>query len=496
MDTVAKHAGIMAPALAAAVFSGAIYWITASFDAGFHDSAELALRAMQPGATHSPGAPLHTLLGHLLSRLLGDPAVATALLSVVPASLCAAALACIVASCVQGFWLPFTAAMTYALLFPVWGNAVEIELYSLSVFCIAMGIYAARCWLQAGSTGFPLAMTLACGFALAAHFASILLMPVFLWLMLQSCGWRDSRPWLFGFAIGAAVGVIAIANALLASNVPPFGEHVPLTIKGLLGYMSGAEHDPLSNRGLEHYVARMAEHARIFMRNFMFVGSVLVALGAWQFWRSDRRFGSFLGLLFVVYFGYFTIFGSGDYFLMVAPAYLIGCIWLAKGTVALGQWWPGQGRWQKLLPVLPAFLAAVLFLTQFDMRRQDARSTFAQDYVNEAFTILPQDSVVIARWNEFTLLRYHQYRWRLREDLHFILPARSMRHYHHGYVEDYLGFVAERVCSYPVVSNRITAELEALYRAEWLPDNDNWKVLTPRSENQCTETAAASDSAG
>jgi len=49
----------------AGFISLALYLLTTGQTVNFHDEAEFALRAYQLGATHSPGAPLFVLIGHM-----------------------------------------------------------------------------------------------------------------------------------------------------------------------------------------------------------------------------------------------------------------------------------------------------------------------------------------------------------------------------------------------------------------------------------------------
>jgi hypothetical protein len=66
----------------------AVYMASMARDLSLYDSGELALAAVQLGLGHPPGQPLHTLLGHALSRLPRvSPLVAVNLASVLPAAL-------------------------------------------------------------------------------------------------------------------------------------------------------------------------------------------------------------------------------------------------------------------------------------------------------------------------------------------------------------------------------------------------------------------------
>jgi Protein of unknown function (DUF2723) len=465
-------------ALATGLVAAAIYWFTTSLSANFADSAELALSASQLGATHAPGAPLHTLIGYVLSTLLDDPALATALLSLIAASVAAAIVTCITSTLTSGSLLPFAAGAIYAFLYPIWESAVGIELYSLSAMFIAASILASRLWLLQGSSGFPVAMTIAYACALSAHFANILLLPAYFWLLLTSCGWRDPRPYLFGLACGGAIATIALANVLLTINVPPLAQYIPDSLIGLLAYMAGTEHAPLEVRNLTEFSNRLHQHTLIFSRNFLYIGIVLLLIGVYRSFRTDAQFSGFLLLVFLLNFGYFTFFGSGDYFLMVSTAYLVGSLWLAQGTALLT-------LHQKLPQLIIVLFAGGLVVLQFSGFRTQSKSTAAADYAAETFRSLPTNSVAIARWNEFTVLNYYQQIGKLREDLKFILPSRSLRLYSHGHVADYLEYVELHICTQSVVTNKLTPELEASYKIDPVPGTNNWKLVMRKQNQPC-----------
>jgi hypothetical protein len=466
------------PALATGLLAAAVYWTTASLSVNFADSAELALRASQLGATHAPGAPLHTLIGHILSTVIDDPAVATALLSLFAASVAAAIVTYITSTLTGGSLLPFATGAVYAFLYPIWASGVGIELYSLSALFIAASILASRLWLLRGGSGFPVAMTIAYLCALGAHFANILLLPAYLWLLFASSGWRDPRPYLFGLACGAAIAIIALANVLLTSNVPPFAQYIPDSVSGLLGYMAGTEHAPLEARSPTEFANRLYQHTQIFSRNFLYIGIVLLLIGVYRSFRTDTPFSAFLLFAFLSNFGYFTLFGSGDYFLMVSTAYLAGSLWLAQGAAAL-TFWP------KAPQLITILLAGALVLLQFSGFRMESKSTAAADYAAQTFESLPANSIAIARWNEFTVLNYYQRVGKQREDVKLILPSRSRRIYSHGSVADYLEYIELHICTQPVVTNKLTPELEAHYQVAALPATSYWKLVSRKQNEPC-----------
>lgn len=470
--------------LSSLLLTAVLYSTTAATGLGFHDSAELALRGSQLGATHAPGAPLHTALVFGLSIAGIEPAAAAAGLSVASAALTAAVATWILLALGSGVSIAIAGALAYATTYIVWGNAVVAELYALSTLAVAVTIACALRWRRLGYRGFPVALTLAYGCALAAHFANIILLPAFAALLIAATGLRDLRWPTFFLLVGASIGAIALANVGLAARVPPFGPYVPDSLSGIFGYMSGAEHDPLRRAGFTDYVERSLEHFKILGWNYLGVGLLIALLGAVAWLRHQTRTGAFALLVAAAYLGYFTWFGSGDYFTMVAPAYLVISICFALGAQGfIRAVWPTAPDAADAL--LPAALVCVALATQWEVRRADARSEVPQSYVAEAFAALPVNSAVVARWNEFTALNYAQVVWGQRGDLDFVVPARTLRHYPHGNVNDYLQFVAAAICVRPVITNKLTAELEAQFDASPVPGTKQWLRLQPRPGFDC-----------
>lgn len=467
-----------------------VYAFTAQTQVGFHDSAELTLRAVQLGATHAPGAPLHTLLGHLGIALVDQPAAVTAWISVLSAALTAGVLAALLRRCDLDAPLSVGTALAFALTFNVWTNAVMTELYALSALLCSVLLLLALRWRRSARLRLPLALAVVYGLALAAHFANVVLLPAYAVLVLLALRRGTPVPLLLMHAglLALAVLLIAATNVLLAARVPPFGPYVPDSVSGLLLYMSGAEHQPVRVAELAvaviRGIARSVEHLLILIRNFGFIGLPFALLGLWRSVRDDRPFGVFLLVFFGGYMGYFTVFGPGDYFVMVVPAYAVLALWFALGAdEARRRWLPSRPA---LLAAVPAAALCVLNLTtQLQPRLAGARVTTAADYAARAFATLPRDSLVVARWNEFTALRYRQVLAAERGDLDLVVPARSVRHYAHGTVPDYLQAVAAAICVRPVVTNRVTPELEVLHRLAPLEGNADWLRVYPVGSEIC-----------
>jgi len=260
--------------------------------------------------------------------------------------------------------------------------------------------------------------------------------------------------------------------------VPPFAQYIPDSVSGLAGYMAGTEHAPLQARRPTEFAIRLYQHTLIFSRNFLYIGIAFLLIGVYRSFKTEAQFSTFLVLIFLLNFGYFTLFGSGDYFMMVSTAYLAGSLWLVQGTAVLT-------GWPKAPQLTTVLFAVALVLLQFAGFRMEAKSTAATDYAAQTFESLPANSIAIARWNEFTVLNYYQYVGKQREDLKFILPSRSPRIYVHGNVSDYLDYIEQHICTQSIVTNKLTSELEASYQIAALPANNNWKLVSRKHDEPC-----------
>ncbi|MDP6437727.1 MAG: DUF2723 domain-containing protein [Gammaproteobacteria bacterium] len=469
-----------APVLTAIV-TVVVYGLTTNPEVGFHDSAELALRASQPGASHAPGAPVHTLAGYLLTRLFDSPVVATSLLSCLSGSL-AAAMACLLLLALgTGRAVAVSGALAFAFSFPVWGNAIVTETYSLSLFFLGGCLLVALRWRESGNNKTLVILAGLYGLALGAHFANILLFPAFLYFVIAGRPEVFRNSSLFLGAMFVAVCLIAGANVALAMNVPSFGQTNPDSITGLFLYMSGAEHDPLDVTGAGFYLDRITQHALIFSRHYLFVLIPAGLAGGYILARRDRVNGMFMALVFVLYMGYFTLFGAGDYYIMVSPAYLVFSLWVALAVDTLIRQNSKEFGKYAGLAVLP--LAAILVvISQFPDRYAEARSSEVREFAEESLKMFPADSVVVAKWGEFTVLNYYQQVNGRRPDIRIILPVRNSRQYPHGVVEDYLSFVAARVCEQPVVTNKVSEGLDDIFEIQRLAPTSDWYRVIPGTD--------------
>jgi len=470
--------GALAPAFVAGLAALGIYALTMSQSVGWHDSAELALTGWLPAPSHAPGSPVHAVFGFVFARLASQAWFGTTLLSVLSTAIATGSLAWLLIRLGCGKVVALTAAVLFAVSFSVWAGATVTEVYGLGMMCLAATLLAGWCWQQSGTTSAWLSFVAWYGLALGAYFANILLFPVLVWFIYLVSDRPGVKVVWFALLTGLAVLLIAAGNYMLAKHAFPFGAVFPDTSQNMWLYMSGAQHDPLEVRAAAFYTERVVEHAEIFARSVGYLSLPLALCGVLAMDGVNRRFGLLVMGVFLIYMGYYTLFGSGDYYLMVVPAYFVLALWAGLGTAWLIRLTRRNAARVAAYGLLLVVTAGLLFY-QLDGRRAMAQDRSAEEFVANSFDLLPKGALAVAGWRELTPLVYRQEVEQKRVDLRFILPARTQRHYMHGTVADYLPLVESSVCQVPVYTMKQTPELVEQYLLSPVPDSDEWFRVEP-----------------
>lgn len=168
-------AGTLAFALYLATLAPDISW---AFQAT--DGPELMTAAVTLGVPHPPGYPTYVVLGHLFGKLpLGSIPFRFSLFSALSTSVAVAFLA----AAATRVWPreraaqdhgPVVAALSLALLAPVWQQAIVPEVYALN-----LAVVAALLWATFARRPVPL-IGLLLGLAITTHGTSLLLLPLVL----------------------------------------------------------------------------------------------------------------------------------------------------------------------------------------------------------------------------------------------------------------------------------------------------------------------------
>jgi hypothetical protein len=472
-------------ALLSAIAIVTLYVLTLAPGLGWHDSAELSLRAYQLGATHSPGSPLHTFVGHGFILLTDSPAFATNLLSAISMGLAAGLLALLI-RLTRGGW-GYAGAFLFACSYEVWTNAVVTELYGPSTLLTLLSSVCLWIWRSGGRTTWLLAGVFAYCCALGIWFANLLFLPAILWLLWMRSQSRLRDGALVFALVALALTCIAAANLWLSLRVPPFGPDIPESLTGLYRYMSGAMHEPLAARDLAFYSGRIVEHLLIFSQNFLWVGIPLGLVGLVGYTRAEPAFGGYLLLLFGIQMTYFTCFGSGDYYSMVMLSYAVFSFWIVCGAKILANRQPNGTL------MAAGLLAAILIVQlwqQLPGRWRAANYSPAQEFVDNSFAVLPENALLVAGFQQFAALQYGQIVQGGRPDVEIILPAGTLRHYGRTKVQNYLDHIAANLCERPVFTHKLTDELQANYTLLAVAETEGWFKLESReSGNSCSGQA-------
>lgn len=468
-------------AISAMLSALVIYALTASRSVGWHDSAELALSAWGLGASHAPGSPLHSIFGYFATRLFSEPHHGTLMLSLIPACMTVGVFSYLACLMTRRFVIPMLSAAVYAFSYQVWANAVVTEVYSLSALFLSLTFLFAWVWRNDLRDRNFFTMLAFYYLAMGTYFANILLAPAFVYLIWVTVEQRQRYLLALALTMALALFVIGMANYLLALNLEPFGEISPDSIKNIFLYMSGSQHAPLQLDGPDFLIDRILEHVRIFARSLLWLGAVIAMLGLYYLDRQDRGYGGFMFGVFAIYFGYYTIFGPGDYFLMVVPAYFVAVIWIAVGAAGLARQKAFAGLRVVSLLVL-VFVVVGLFVTQFNGRRDAAYIKAAEEFAYASFDDLPNGALAITGWKEFTVLNYFQRVHGLRADLKVIVPARTPRRYSFGEVTDYIVMLDSVICDTPVFSTKILPEMTELFHVGKAAGPHGWAQVSTRTD--------------
>ena len=141
-----------------------IYLITVAPTASFWDCGEFITTSYIMGIPHPPGAPFFLMLGRIFSMIpiLGDIGLRVNIISVISSSFTVLLLYLISVRLIKNWrGIPkdlydyfiihgssVIGALTFAFTYTFWFNAVEAEVYALSMFFTAMIIWLVLVWTE------------------------------------------------------------------------------------------------------------------------------------------------------------------------------------------------------------------------------------------------------------------------------------------------------------------------------------------------------------
>ena len=228
-----NHPSLIAALVIAGTFI--LYLGTLIPEVGWGDSAELALSAYKLGVTHPPGYPLHTMLGKLVSLFFAEPAIATNLLSALCTSLAAGVMSLLIYELTAVPIAAFLIPILFSVLPNIWEMAVVTEVYNVNIFFLGCSIYLFLRAEQNQFTKFFIPSAILFGLSLGTYPANLLLLPAFLWVLINKST-RDSivvRLFWFCFIAGF------FWLTFLSYSVLHL--HIHLTLGNIITYAKGAK---------------------------------------------------------------------------------------------------------------------------------------------------------------------------------------------------------------------------------------------------------------
>jgi len=183
-------------ALLILLFSGVIYLLTMAPTLSFWDCGEFIAASETMSVPHPPGAPFYLLLGRFFSLLpLGDIGFRVNLISVISSALTVMFLYLVIVQLVRimrgreqdshdyliAIISGVIGSLTYAFSHSFWFNAVEAEVYAISMFFAAIVIWLIFAWREHSDSPagdrYLLLIFYIIGLAIGVHLLNVLALP-------------------------------------------------------------------------------------------------------------------------------------------------------------------------------------------------------------------------------------------------------------------------------------------------------------------------------
>lgn len=306
---------------------------------GLYDSGLFQIRAYTLSIAHPTGYPTYLLLAKLFTYLpVGDVAYRVNLASAVFA---AAAVFVVFVLCRQitGRVLPSAAAATLlAVSQTFWEQAVIAEVYTLHALFVALAISVLLLWRKTRRDRYLLLWAFLVGLAMTNHMTSGLLLLVgLLFVRLTEPGKLSDRSLRLKGAGLFVLGLTPYVYLPIRSIVdPPFAAYDPDTPLRFLAFVSGI---PFGRHMLAFgpgEIGGRLEMYRLYLSQQFHWFFVLVAIiGLLSLFHRDRPVFTMLGLLYAGWLIYALEYNIPDVWVYFVPTYLIICVLVAPGIIAL-----------------------------------------------------------------------------------------------------------------------------------------------------------------
>jgi len=235
-----------------------VYLDTVAPTVSFWDCGEFITCSYIIGVPHPPGAPVYLLIGKLFSLLPipGDIAFRVNIISVLSSVFTILLLYLTVVHLIkrwwsqQNFWNRFAmyfsaclGAVSFTFTETFWFNAVEAEVYAMSMFLTALVFYLAILWMDSykdfQSVRFLLFVVFLFGLAVGVHLLNLLVIPsiIILILFTDKDILFNIRLWLIVLLL-VFIGISSYLLLYIRSGMDPFIDmNNPENLENLLKYL-------------------------------------------------------------------------------------------------------------------------------------------------------------------------------------------------------------------------------------------------------------------
>jgi hypothetical protein len=430
----------------------AVYSLTLTPGVLGGDIGELQFVPHILGLAHPTGTPSYILLGKLWSSLPLGPGVAWRmnLLSALAASLAVFVTYQIVYWATRRALPALCAALFLAFGFVFWEQATMADKYAFNALLVALVLYLALRWGETRSAATLNLLALTYGLSLTHHRTMVLFAPSLLgyvWWKERSALWRNWRRLLRLAALFLAPLLLYFYLPWAESrNLPPGTWH-PRTVEDWYHYIMDTGQIGYLYIDPADLGERLLFYASTLQRDFTWIGILLGLLGLAVQFRRRPADAIFLLLNFAL-----QAFLAANHHLprqwtFFIPSFLIFTLWIGEG---LGAIWIASERiragWGKASPVMAAALALTMFVlplipfhTRYhvyrdihngtgtlDVWRQALKQGRMGDRLGSAITLVDQDAVIVADWEQATPLWYYQQVEGLRPDVEILYPVERL----------------------------------------------------------------------
>jgi hypothetical protein len=416
----------LAISTASAVFliSFALYLDTLAPTVLTFDSATLQTKANVLGIGYPTGYPAYIMLGKLFTYLpFGDAAYRVNLSSAVFGALASSGVYLISLRAMPGGRSFFThgAAAAAALAFAVsptfWTQAIQAEVYTLSVLFVTWTIYALLVWRDTGRESALLGATFLVGLSMTGHMTNGILIPAGLLFVFMV-----DRTKLMNVGLAAkSLGLFFLGLApylyipIRASMDPPSNYSDATTLQGFWFILSGGNFKgQMFVFGPERLPERLEFYYGELIRQFPAVLLVLAVLGVIVLLFKDRPLAALLGTLMAGYLIFALEYGISDVYPYFIPTYLVLALLIGAGLGWLGGWL-GRRAWIFSLPagLAPAAMlviaSALVFVFVLDTHPEiDQSENYEARRVLEAVAENTASGAIVLGHRETAALRYMQ----------------------------------------------------------------------------------------